>query len=75
MQKYISITINPQLLDECFDENMLVAQRQLAIAKAAPYLLVALRDLVCAEALPSGYADRKMLIQAACNAIARAEPL
>lgn len=39
---------------------------------AAPDLLEALRDLISAEGLPEGYADRKALIEAARAAIAKA---
>lgn len=40
---------------------------------AAPDLLAALRDLVSAEGLPEGYANRAMLIDAARAALAKAE--
>lgn len=39
---------------------------------AAPDLLAALRDLVSAEGLPEGYANRAMLIDAARAALAKA---
>ena len=39
---------------------------------AAPELLEALRDLVSAEGLPAGYANRKLLTEAAQAAIVKA---
>lgn len=48
------------------------AEANARLIAAAPALLVALRDLASAEGLPAGYANRKILIQAARDALHKA---